>query len=147
MKNRFLFPHHYRRLGWFIFIPSLILGLACMYGDFSFDFLDLNLKFGKQGNMLNSGTLNFTDELASIGLIISLLFIAFSKEKIEDERIAHLRLESLQFAVYLNYAILSLQILLVHNTAFFDIMVYNMFSMLLLFIIRFRAITYHESQI
>lgn len=147
MKNKFLFPNHYRRLGWFIFIPSLLLGLACMYGDFRFDFLDFNLQLGNRGGLLNSGTLNFTDEIACIGLIISLLFIAFSKEKIEDERIARLRLESLQFAVYLNYLVLTLQIILVHNTAFFDIMVYNMFSVLLLFIIRFKAIIYQESQI
>ncbi len=147
MENRFLFPHHYRRLGWFIFVPSLILGLACMYGDFSLDFLDLTISFGKEGDFLFGNSLNFTDELASIGFITSLLFIAFSKEKIEDEWITRLRLESLQFAVYLNYVVLSLQILLVHNTAFFDIMVYNMFSILLLFIIRFRAMIYHESQI
>jgi hypothetical protein len=75
-----------------------------------------------------------------------LLFIAFSKEKIEDEFISRLRLESLQFAVYLNYMILTLQILLVHSTAFLDIMVYNMFSVLLLFIIRFRAMIHIQNQ-
>jgi hypothetical protein len=144
MQSRFLFPHHYQRIGWFIFLPSLALGLACMYGDFRFDFLDFDL--GIQGNLFDSGTLNFTDEIASIGLIVSLLFIAFSKEKVEDERIAQLRLESLQFAVYLNYAILGLQILVVHSSAFFEIMVYNMFSVLILFIIRFRAMIYSDNQ-
>ena len=107
-----------------------------MYADFRFRFLEFDL--GVQKSLFDSDSLNFTDEIASIGLIVSLLFIAFSKEKIEDEWISQLRLESLQFAVYLNYAVLSLQILLVHNTAFFDIMVYNMFSVLLLFILRFR---------
>lgn len=144
MENRFLFPHRYRRIGWFIFLPSLVLGLACMYGEFRFDFLDVDL--GVQRNLFDSDTLNFTDEIASIGLIISLLFIAFSKEKLEDERIAQLRLESLQFAVYLNYAVLALQILIVHSFAFLDIMVYNMFSVLLLFIIRFRAMIYIDNQ-
>ncbi len=146
MKNRFLFPHHYRRLGWLIFSPSLILGLVCMYSDFQFDFLDLQLSKATLGSIFDTAKLNFTDEIASIGIIIGLLFIAFSKEKIEDEFITRLRLESLQFAVYLNYAILILQIIVVHNTAFFDIMVYNMFSILLLFIIRFRAIIYIENQ-
>ncbi len=144
MKNKFLFPHHYRRIGWMIFIPSLVLGLACMYADFRFSFLEFDLIIQK--SLFDSDTLNFTDEIASIGLIISLLFIAFSKEKIEDEWISNLRLESLQFAVYLNYAVLILQILVVHNTAFFDIMVYNMFSVLLLFIIRFRAMIYIQNQ-
>ncbi len=144
MKNKFLFPHHYRRIGWMIFIPSLVLGLACMYADFRFSFLEFDMVIQK--SLFDSDTLNFTDEIASVGLIISLLFIAFSKEKIEDEWISKLRLESLQFAVYLNYAVLILQILMVHNTAFFDIMVYNMFSVLLLFIIRFRAMIYIQNQ-
>ena len=144
MKNKFLFPHHYRRIGWMIFIPSLVLGLACMYTDFRFSFLEFDMVIQK--SLFDSDTLNFTDEIASVGLIISLLFIAFSKEKIEDEWISKLRLESLQFAVYLNYAVLILQILMVHNTAFFDIMVYNMFSVLLLFIIRFRAMIYIQNQ-
>lgn len=144
MQSRFLFPHHYRRIGWLIFIPSLVLGLACMYGDFRFQFLEFDI--GIQRSIFDSDTLNFTDEIASIGLIVSLLFIAFSKEKLEDERIAQLRLESLQFAVYLNYLVLALQIILVHNTAFLEIMVYNMFSVLILFIIRFRAMIYIDSQ-
>ena len=68
------------------------------------------------------------------------LFIAFSKEKIEDERVAQIRLDSLHFAVYLNYAVLAIQVIFVHGTAFLDVMVYNMFSVLLLFIIRYRVV-------
>lgn len=144
MKTRFLFPHSYRRIGWLLFVPSLVFGLAVLHADFQVDFLEISF-----GNDPSPGTfesifsinrINLSDEIATIGMILSLLFIAFSKEKVEDERIAQIRLDSLHFAVYLNYAVLAIQVIFVHGTAFLDVMVYNMFSVLLLFIIRYRVV-------
>ena len=82
--------------------------------------------------------MNLTDELAALGAIIGLLLIAFSKEKVEDEMISQLRLESLQWAVYVNYLVLGVLILLVHGGLFFSVMIYNLFTVLIVFIIRFR---------
>ena len=144
MKNRFLFPHSYRRLGWLLFAPSLVFGLAVLYNDFQVEFLEIS--FGKNPapgtfeSIFSVNTINLSDEIATLGMILSLLFIAFSKEKIEDERVAQIRLDSLHFAVYLNYAVLAIQVIFVHGTAFLDVMVYNMFSVLLLFIIRYRVV-------
>ncbi|GAB3988901.1 hypothetical protein GCM10028807_12570 [Spirosoma daeguense] len=81
---------------------------------------------------------NLTDELACMGMILSLMLIAFSQEKVEDEMISQLRLEALQWSVYFNYFILAIAILTVYDTAFFNVMIYNMFTVLLVFIIRFR---------
>jgi hypothetical protein len=67
-----------------------------------------------------------------------LLFVAFSKEKVEDEMISRLRLESLQWAVYVNYIVLGALIMLVHGGLFLNVMIYNMFTVLIMFIIRFR---------
>src|SRR6266436_8925278 len=39
-------------------------------------------------------------------VLVGLFLVAFSKEKIEDEQIVQLRLDSLRWAIYLNYAIL-----------------------------------------
>ena len=33
MKNDWLFPHHYRRTGWLLSVPSACLGLIDMYGQ------------------------------------------------------------------------------------------------------------------
>jgi len=144
MKNRFLFPHSYRRIGWLLFVPFLVFGLAVLNHDFQFDFLEIS--FGKSPSpgtfesIFSVNTINLSDEIATLGMILSLLFIAFSKEKIEDERVAQIRLDSLHFAVYLNYAVLAIQVIFVHGTVFLDVMVYNMFSVLLLFIIRYRVV-------
>ncbi|MGV3559048.1 hypothetical protein [Larkinella arboricola] len=156
MKAQGLLPHHYRLIGWLLFVPSAILGLAARYADFSFEFLSFSFTKapGSEGSffdkllweLMGGGTfmnnnynaVNFTDEVAAIGIIIGLLFVAFSKEKVEDEMISRLRLESLQWAVYINYIVLGVLIILVHGGLFLEVMVYNMFTVLLMFIIRFR---------
>ncbi|GAB3894153.1 hypothetical protein GCM10028803_09180 [Larkinella knui] len=155
MKTHWLFPNRYRLIGWILFVPSAILGLAGMYEEFRLDFLTILLDAPKAdtgflyrlfwwmtdgGSFLTShhNTLNLTDELAAIGIIIGLLFVAFSKEKVEDEMISRLRLEALQWAVYVNYIVLGALIILVHGGLFLNVMIYNMFTVLLMFIIRFR---------
>ena len=146
MKTRFLFPHSYRMYGWLMFVPFLALGIAFLYLNFEFPLLDVNLPLYKD---FFNGTLdgNLTDEIAALGLIISLIFIGFSKEKIEDELIAQLRLDSLQWSVYVNYLVLALAIVFIHGMAFLDAMVYNMFTLLIFFIIRFRWAIYRENKL
>lgn len=148
MNTNLLFPHRYRLIGWIIFIPSLVLGLLYLYTEFRLSFLT----FGKPDDNASIGALfgpwpiNLTDELAALGLIIGLLFIAFAREKHEDEMIQHLRLESLQWSVYANYIILSLAIMLIHGSPFLSVMIYNMFTILLVFVIRFRILLYKNSR-
>lgn len=154
MKPRFLFPHRYKLIGWLLAIPSLILGLCVLISDFYFDFLTINLPFkyvfSDTLTISSAGThitdqvteLNMTDELAAIGTIVGLLFIAFSKVKTEDEYVSKIRLESLQWAIYLNFALLIIAIIFIHGMAFFSVIVYNMFTPLILFIIRFHYILF-----
>ena len=85
--------------------------------------------------MVNNNILN---EIFGILIIISSLFVAFSKEKSEDEYISKIRLESLVWAVYFNYGILLFSILFVFDFSFLWVMIFNMFTVLLFFIIRFN---------
>ncbi|CAN5300242.1 hypothetical protein BH09BAC4_BH09BAC4_22760 [soil metagenome] len=141
MKTKWLFPHQYRLVGWFIFVPSAILGLAMMYGNLQLTFLTLSAKVDTLFEYSN-----LTDELAGIGTIIGLFIIAFSREKVEDEMISQLRLEALQWSVYANYIILIIAILTMYDTAFFNVMIYNMFTVLIIFLLRFRFSVYRLSQ-
>ncbi|GAB3331880.1 hypothetical protein GCM10027299_37920 [Larkinella ripae] len=142
-------------MGWLVFIPAAILGMAARYAEFGFEWLSFSWKaptpdadLGRRliwwitggGSLLvdNYNLINLTDEAAAIGIIIGLLLIAFSKEKVEDEMISRLRLESLQWAVYINYMVLGALILIVHGGLFLEVMMYNMFTVLIVFIIRFR---------
>ena len=60
------------------------------------------------------------------------------KEKTEDEFIAMIRLESLVWATYINYGVLILALIFVYDIPFFWVLVFNMFTTLIFFIIRYN---------
>lgn len=144
MKINYLFPHRFKRIGLTILIPFTILGWYIVNYDIEPAFLDLkvpalfmeeimgrNIIFGITEN-------NILNEIVAVILIISGLMVAFSKEKQEDELIVKLRLESLVWATYVNYAILLVSLIFVYGISFLWVMIFNMFTILLFFIIRFN---------
>ncbi len=143
MNPSLLLPHRYKLIGWLLFIPFLVLGILWRFWDVELDFLTLSFMkttvSGKNFNLTDS-SLNFTDEVAFTGIITGLLFIAFAKEKREDEFISRTRLVSLQWAVLINYILLILASWFIHGLAFIDVLMYNMLTVLLLFIIRFHLV-------
>ncbi|UFH56029.1 hypothetical protein [Spirosoma sp. KNUC1025] len=153
MITKWLFPHRFRLIGWLVFIPSAILGLANMYDDFSpkwfvADILGSSMTVTSGHSVSHLTNIqNLTDEIAAIGIIVGLLLVAFSKEKVEDEMISRLRLEALQWSVYANYIILMIAIVTVYDMAFFSVMIYNMFTVLLVFIARFRWLIHRNSNL
>jgi len=144
MKQIKLFPHSFQRIGWILLVPFLALGIANMFFEYNASWLQFRLS--KADGLEFFSSHNFTDELAAVGLIISLSFIAFSKEKIEDEAIQFFRLEALQWAVYANYLVLIISILVVYGSTFFQVMTYNMFTVLIIFILRFRYILFQYNK-
>lgn len=126
MKPLSLFPYWCRYLGYilvFIHIP-IVLYRELLGFDHS----------GHDGALFTGQHLFFisTTLLMAVGLFIA----AFSKEKIEDEQISLLRLDSLQWAVYVNY--LFLIISLVFSTDTEHILFLNLLIPLVFFIVRFR---------
>ena len=142
MSKSLLLSNKFKKIGWIVLVPSFIIGLYLTVTGVEPDWL--------RGNMLSvfpslSGDRYFTIiNVHLVNTIVGLLFIAggllvgFSKEKNEDEYISRLRLSSLLWAVLVNYALLSVAFVFVYDTAFLSVMVYNMFTVLIIFIIRFN---------
>ena len=143
MKSNLLLPSRYKIIGILLFIPSLVLGIFYRFREFSFNFLTLKQS---QKQLLGDKSINFdeqinlTDEFAVTGLIVGLLFIAFARQKQEDEFIHHTRLQSWQWAVLFNYGLLLLATWFVHGFNFIDVMMYNMLTVLIIFIVRFHIV-------
>jgi len=76
----------------------------------------------------------FTTLMVTIGLFL----FAFSREKIEDEQIMQLRRDSLQWAVYFNYIVLITTLIFTEHMEIGHIMMLNMWTLLLFFILRFQ---------
>ena len=145
MKLNYLFPNKYKKIGLLIFIPSAIIGLATLIFEFEPNSLDFNMPaifvdelFSVNKKTFRMVTNNILNEILGVLIIISTFLVAFSKEKSEDEYISKIRFESLAWAVYFNYAILILTLLFIYDFAFLWVMVFNMFTVLLFFIVRFN---------
>lgn len=138
MKKLPLLPQQFQKLGLILFFPFLALGLVHLVWEYDVPWLSLHKSTGNVFSKFQ----NLTDEVAAIGIILGMLFIAFSKEKTEDEAIQFFRLASLQWAVIVNYIILILCIAFVYGTDFFSVMTYNMFTILFIFIVRFRFVLF-----
>jgi hypothetical protein len=144
MKTNFLFPRKFKKMGWFLFIPGVLLGILYLITQTEPSLLDLEVFAVAHQPLFDKTVLfattenNIFDEIIGLLIIIGAILIAFSKEKSEDEFISKIRLESLVWATYVNYAILILTIIFVYDLIFFWVLVFNMFTMLVFFIIRFN---------
>ena len=144
MKLNYLFPNKYKKIGWFILIPSSIIGLITLILEFEPNSLDFNVPaifidelFGDK-HFIGVTNNNILNEILGVLIILSSLLVAFSKEVLEDEYISKIRLESLVWAVYFNYAILLMSFVFIFDFSFLWVMIFNMFTILLFFIIRFN---------
>lgn len=149
MKTKLLFPNRFKLIGWILLVPSTILGILFLFHGYELGFLDVKVfAIYSSGDFFDPHTIfgfmkkNITAEVAGVLFIIGAVFVAFSREKQEDEFIAKTRLESLVWATYVNYAILIFCFLFFFDMGFFWVMIINMFTILIFFIIRFYYILY-----
>ena len=105
MTKELLLPHSFKKIGWVILIPTLLLGVLMLIDGFN-------------GN---------------VGI-----FVACSRERIEDEMISRIRLNALLTALYVNYALLIATALCTYDLSFLYVMIYNLLTMLLIFLAVFR---------
>jgi small-conductance mechanosensitive channel len=152
METKFLFPDRFKKIGWFIFIPALILGIYYLITGVEFGFLDarafalIDDEIMGETQFMTMVDNNLTDELIGILLLIGALLVAFSKEKDEDEFIMKIRLESLLWATFVNVGFLLFCLIFVYGMMFFTVMMLNMYSLLILFIIRFNVIMFRTKK-
>ncbi|SBV93285.1 hypothetical protein [uncultured Dysgonomonas sp.] len=144
MKTRFLFPHRCKIIGLCILLTGILVGFVI--NNFLNDYLivDLSWLLGTSG--FNKGKVDMTFTLTCSLLIIGGVIFAFSKEKVEDEYIADIRLTSLLWAVFINYLLLLIAVFVVYDLDFLDVLIYNMFTPLIIFVIRFNFLLYKSSK-
>jgi hypothetical protein len=134
MKNHFLFPYWCRYLGWGLVIAHVPLSLL-----------------GHAHGMVNimdsqpTGTGPFTGEhlffiCTSLMMVAGLFLVAFAKEKVEDEQIWHIRLDSLRWAIYINYLILIISLVFIEDVG--HMLELNLWVPLIFFIVRFRWVIF-----
>ena len=139
MQSKYLFPYRSRFVGLALILLHIPVRATWEYFYPSLSEHKLPVKPGDSLLFTNQHLFYIT---SAILMLTGLFLIAFSKEKIEDEQIAQLRLDSLRWAIYLNYVILLLSLVFTNGVDFIDILRLNLWVPLLFFIIRFRWVLF-----
>jgi len=115
----------YKLIGQLISVPLLLIIL-----------------FAFTGSLFFNGDIDPKDWVEDLFLLLpaTLLVWGYSRQRNEDEFVSTLRLESMQIAVYVNYAILLLANFFFYFTDFLLVMFLNLGTIALFFIIRFNYI-------
>lgn len=145
MKTNFLFPNSWKKVGWIIFIPNLIGAILLSMNFEVFSqilkikvFALAEIKLFDNQNYFKIIENHIIDEIILIGLIVGGVLIGFSKLKNEDEFISKIRYESLVWATYFNYLLIIIFTTLLYGFTFLNVVIYNLFTLLLFFMIRFH---------
>jgi hypothetical protein len=150
MKTNYLFPHSFKKISGILLLMTILIHIILAILNKDENVIELQMKvfaiiYGgpKYFGLIEN---NILDEILMTFYIVNGLIFAFSKEKVEDEMVSKIRLESLVWATYVNYAILLFCIIFIYSFSFLDVMIYNMFTLLLFFIIRFHWMLYKNNK-
>lgn len=149
MKTLFLFPNQFKKIGWILFVPSVVITILIAVLNISTDeYLNVTV-FSFYDEQFNRGSSFFklikngiVDELLTIGIILGGIIVGFSKHKDEDEMISKIRYESLVWATYINYGMILFFTLFVYGLPYLNVLFFNMFTLLMFFIFRFHYVIY-----
>jgi len=139
MKNSLLIANKYKVFGWLIFLGAA--GLHIAIAMFNLPFPKINFQLIKGYDWADESGL---DEILFSLILIGLLVVSFAREKKEDEYISFLRLRSWQWAVLISYGILFFANWLIYGMAYLSFMAYNMFTVLVVFLIKFNLSLYQS---
>jgi len=129
--NRYLLPRYFKVIGWIISVPSALVSLIYLFTG-----QVINGVFSKSHteDVVNSIIIT----ICLVLLMLGLLFIAFSKEKMEDEYITKVRGDSLIWAVIANAIFMIILSSTVYGIGFLYVSFFNLYTVLVLFIIKFN---------
>ncbi len=148
MKSLLLFPVRFRLIGVWIMFLSMLFGMFCLFSNFEFSFLNLPMfaiygdqLFGKDV-LFSIFTDNLTLELFGILYVVGLLFAGFSRLPEEDEFSLQIRYNALMWSALISCILLIFTILFFYGSGFFICMIFNMFWVPTLYVLRFHYLVY-----
>ena len=141
----YLFNYKYKKISGWIFYLSISIGLFLMLTDRIQDVFVVNVFSIFSYEWVGTKIPGFRwienglgDEIFTLLIIISGLVNSFSKEKIEDELISRIRLESLSLSLFISFGLIIVSTFLVYNITYMYVLIFNLFLIILLFNLLFK---------
>lgn len=155
MKTKYLLPNKFKTTGWILLLIGLMFGTWFLFFDEVADIkvwmpaLHNEFPMSDESGLFRFVFTSIIDEIAGTFIIVGALFVAFSREKQEDEYIMKIRLESLVWAVLVNSALMLFCLFAFYNFSFLTSLIFNLVTVQLLFVVKFKyelrkAVKYEE---
>lgn len=145
-----LLPNKLRIAGWFFLLPGIALGITRFYFGIKPEIFNIKVfaVYSKyfETNYFKVIPNHFSEETTALLILIGLFLFAFTKEKVEDDRVSVLRLKSLLLTFYINTFLVIFSFVFIYGIVFINIIVINIFSPLIIYIILFRYFHFRENQ-
>ncbi|WP_420603017.1 hypothetical protein [Flagellimonas sp.] len=146
MHTNYLLPNKYKVFGWILFVSGIVSGVLTYLIPLETEPLKVKVlslfdNFSGGPNEMEYFKIienGIAFELILLAIIFGGLIIGFSKEKVEDEFTYKLRNDSLVWAIIFNYLVLAALVIFIYKYTFMHVLVFNMFTPLLFFIVRFN---------
>lgn len=141
MKRLILLPYPFRRIGAVVFAIAAVVGILMTldgYNGWPSYLLPADTESPLFAALASEGMTHLLNNIAIIGLCVGSIFIACSRERIEDEMTGAVRLNALLTALYVNTAATVIAALALYNLTFLYFMIWNMITTPLLFMLIFR---------
>ena len=141
----YLFSNKFKKTSGVVFYLSILVGLFLLLTDRIQDIFVVNVFsifsyewFGSEQTGFGWIENGLGDEIFTLLIIVSGLINSFSKEKIEDELISRIRLESLSLSLFISFGLIIVSTFLVFNITYMYVLVFNLFLIILLFNLIFK---------
>jgi len=150
----YLFSNKFKKTSGVVFYLSILVGLFLLLTDKIRDIFVVNVFSIFSYEWIGSERTGFGlienglgDEIFTLLIIVSGLINSFSKEKIEDELISRIRLESLSLSLFISFGLIIISTFLVFNINYMYVLVFNLFLIIFLFnlIFKFRLFKHYNS--
>lgn len=137
MKD-FLLPYYYKSIGFITVLIGFIMSILYLKFDLNYTtpvFAIVSIYLETKFFIISQS--NIIDEITLLLLVFGFGLIAFSKEKNELEFLCDLRAKALAKATIVNTLIILFSIIFIYGGGFLGIMVINLFSVFIFYLVFF----------
>ena len=144
MKQNYLLPHGFKLTGLIMLVPFLAACIWLLLGPCDCNWFKVDVPALFTLDLASTSewfTMTVTDpvnEICMLGLMVSLVFIALSKEKDEDEMTAVVRVSSFVWSFWCTAILMLIAILFVYDMAFMHFAFASVFVNFIMYICKFN---------
>lgn len=143
-RGSYLLPHWCRVAGYALLLPGIVLAFVRYYYRWSPDWLNIKVfaasSFYLERKVASVVQNNVTEEIAGVLVVLGLVAVGASAEKLETERLARIRLRAFMLALYGYACVLVFTIAFTFGLSFLEALVPTLLAFPVLYLLAFAIL-------